>query len=124
VSPRELVDALRAIIEPSARTAEQHVITLYVEGGPAELALAATFAANLGMTIAMTAPDSLIAVAPQLDVADARDRLEEIARAAKVAVGQSRATICGGVVDGPALDVEAWAPYPLQGGLWITPTLL
>jgi eukaryotic-like serine/threonine-protein kinase len=124
-SPREFVDALRAIIQPTARTAEQDVITLYVEGGPAELALAATFAANLGMTIAMTAPDSLIAVAAHIvDVADARARLEEIARAAKVAVGTSRATICGGVVDGPALDVEAWAPYPLHGGLWITPTLL
>jgi serine/threonine-protein kinase len=123
-SPRELVDALRAIIEPSNASAEQDVVTLYVEGGPVELAQAATFAANAGMTIAMTAPDSLIAVAPKLDVADARNRLEEIARAAKVALGTSRATICGGVVDGPALDVEAWAPYPLEGGLWITPSLL
>ena len=123
-SPRELVDALRAIIEPSNASAEQDVVTLYVEGGPVELAQAATFAANSGMTIAMTAPDSLIAVAPKLDVADARNRLEQIARAAKVALGTSRATICGGVVDGPALDVEAWAPYPLEGGLWITPSLL
>ncbi len=123
-SPRELVDALRAIIEPSNASAEQDVVTLYVEGGPVELAQAATFAANAGMTIAMTAPDSLIAVAPKLDVADARNRLEQIARAAKVALGTSRATICGGVVDGPALDVEAWAPYPLEGGLWITPSLL
>jgi serine/threonine-protein kinase len=66
LSPREFVDALRAIIQPGEsgqRTVEEDVITLYVEGGPAELALAATFAANLGMTIAMTAPDSLIAVA-------------------------------------------------------------
>jgi eukaryotic-like serine/threonine-protein kinase len=123
-SPRELVDALRAIIEPSNASAEQDVVTLYVEGGPVELAQAATFAAHAGMTIAMTAPDSLIAVAPKLDVADARNRLEQIARAAKVALGTSRATICGGVVDGPALDVEAWAPYPLEGGLWITPSLL
>jgi serine/threonine protein kinase len=123
MSPRELVDAMRVIIRPTESRAEQDVITLYVEGGPVELALAATFAANAGMTIAMTAPDSLIAVAPELDVDEAKDRLEEIARAAKVAVGTSRATICGGVVDGPALDVEAWAPYPLEGGLWITPSL-
>ncbi|HEY5949188.1 MAG TPA: serine/threonine-protein kinase [Kofleriaceae bacterium] len=124
-SPREFVAALRAIIQPTGTTpSEQDVVTLYVEGGPAELAQAATLAAHTGMTIAMTAPDSLIAVAPRLDLAAARSRLEEIARAAKVAVGTSRATICGGVVDGPALDVEAWAPYPLEGGLWITPALL
>jgi hypothetical protein len=75
------------------------------------------------MTIAMTAPDSLIAVAPRLDINAHRHRLEELAKAAKVAVGTSRATICGGVVDGPALDVEGWATYPLQAGLWIAPTL-
>ncbi|HEY5927175.1 MAG TPA: serine/threonine-protein kinase [Kofleriaceae bacterium] len=123
-SPRELVDALRAIIQPGERRAEEDVIALYVEGGPAELAAAANFAATTGMTIAMTAPDSLIAVGAKLDLSEVRTRLEEIARMAKVAVGTSRATICGGVVDGPALDVEGWAPYPLAGGLWITPTLL
>src|SRR5262249_3711631 len=123
---RELVEALRTIIQPAANATEQDVIALYVEGGPGELALAATFAATTGMTIAMTAPDSLIAVAPthELCIAESRGRLEEIARGAKVAVGTSRATICGGVVDGPALDVEGWAPYPLAGGLWITPSLL
>ena len=124
-SPRDFVAALRAIIQPGdEKTTEQDVITLYVEGGPVELAQAATFAANTGMTIAMTAPDSLIAVARRLDVSEHRTRLQELASAAKVAVGKSRATICGGVVDGPALDVEGWAPYPLEGGLWITPALL
>jgi hypothetical protein len=76
------------------------------------------------MTIAMTAPDSLIAVAVRLDLPSVRARLEELASSAKVAVGASRASICAGVVDGPALDVEGWAPYPLATGLWITPTLL
>jgi len=123
-SPRAFVDALRAIIQPGETQAEQDVVTLYVEGGPVELALAAQFATGTGMTIAMTAPDSLIAVAPKLDVSEARTRLAELAKAAKVAIGTSRATICGGVVDGPALDVEGWAPYPLEGGLWITPALL
>lgn len=122
-SPRELIDALRAIIQPAATT-EQDVIALYVEGGPAELALASTFAVQAGMMIAMTAPDSLIAVASALDLAAHRGRLEELARTAKVAVGKTRATICGGVVDGPALDVEGWAPYPLVYGLWIAPALL
>lgn len=123
-SPRDLVEALRAIIQPDATSTEQEVVALYVEGGPAELALAATLAANVGMTIAMTAPDSLIAVGPRLDLAENRSRLEEIAQAAKVAVGTSRATIYGGVVDGPALDVEGWAPFPLEARLWITPSLL
>lgn len=123
-SPREFVDALRDAIQPSETQTEREVVTLYVEGGPAELALAAQFAAVTGMTIAMTAPDSLLAVAPKLDVAAHRARLDELAKSAKVAVGVSRATVCAGVVDGPALDVEGWAPYPLTGGLWITPALL
>jgi len=76
------------------------------------------------MTIAMTAPDSLIAVAAAIDLAAIRAKLDELGRTAKVAVGASRASICAGVVDGPALDVEGWAPYPLAAGLWITPTLL
>jgi hypothetical protein len=115
---------LRTIIQPTETGGEQDVITLYVEGGPAELAQASAIATGAGMTIAMTAPDSLIAVATSLDLAAVRTRLVDLASAAKVAVGASRATICGGVVDGPALDVEGWAPYPLTAGLWITPTLL
>jgi serine/threonine-protein kinase len=121
---RELLEALRAVIRPTSSSGEQDVVVLYVEGGAAELALATSFAATAGMTIAMTAPDSLIAVATKLDLSAARTKLEEIASSAKVAVGASRATIGGGVVDGPALDVEGWAPYPLQSGLWITPSLL
>ena len=123
-SPLELLEALRAIIQPAVTGGEQDVVALYVEGGPAELAQASTIATNAGMTIAMTAPDSLIAVAPSLDLAAIRSRLADVAKVAKVAVGTSRATICGGVVDGPALDVEGWAPYPLDDGLWITPSLL
>lgn len=126
-TPRELFAALRAIIAPTANAgadAEQDVIALYVEGGPAELALASGIATGAGMTIAMTAPDSLIAVAHAVDVGALRTRLAEVATCAKVAIGQSRATIGAGGVDGPALDVEGWAPYPLATGLWITPALL
>ncbi len=124
---RELLDALRAVIAPSGEpvgVGEQDVIALYVEGGPAELALASGIATAAGMTIAMTAPDSLIAVAPSVDVAVLRTRLNDLTHTAKLAIGQTRASICAGVVDGPALDVEAWAPYPLPSGLWITPALL
>ena len=122
-STRDFIAALRAVIQPAA-TGEQDVVALYVEGGPAELAQAAAIAAQSGMTIAMTAPDSLIAVAPRLELGPVRGRLEELGKTAKIALGTSRATICGGVVDGPALDVEGWAPYPLDSGLWITPALL
>jgi hypothetical protein len=76
------------------------------------------------MSIAMTAPDSLIAVATTVDVGALATRLRDIATTAKIAVGASRATICAGVVDGPALDVEGWSPYPLDVGLWIAPTLV
>src|SRR6185503_2950978 len=66
-SPREFVDALRAIVQPGEQS-EQDVVTLYVEGGPLELALAAQFAKVVGMTIAIAAPDCLLAVAPKLDL--------------------------------------------------------
>jgi eukaryotic-like serine/threonine-protein kinase len=122
-SPRELIEALRAIIQPT-QTGEQDVVALYVEGGPAELALAASLATQTGMTIAMAAPDSLIAVGARFDITANRGRIDALAQTAKIAIGRTRATICAGVVDGPALDVEGWAPYPLTGGLWITPALL
>jgi serine/threonine protein kinase len=121
---RELIAALRAVIAPSPDRGEQDVIALYVEGGPVELARASGIATSSGLTIAMTAPDSLLAVGASVDVGALRTRLAEVSTTARVAIGQSRATLCGGVVDGPALDVEGWAPYPLEGGLWITPALL
>jgi len=125
-SARDFVTAMRAVVAPTPTNAngEQDVVALYVEGGPAELAFAANVATTTGMTIAMTAPDSLIAVAPTIDLLEMKTRLASLASTAKIALGTSRATICGGVVDGPALDVEAWAPYPLDGGIWITPALL
>jgi len=124
-TPRELFDALRAVIAPTAsEIGEQDVIALYIEGGPAELARGSAIASSAGMTIAMTAPDSLLAVAPKIDVAALRTRLGELATTAKIAIGATEASICAGVVDGAALDVEGWAPYPLTTGLWITPALL
>ncbi len=124
-SPRELVEALRQIIQPApGGCSEQDVIALYIEGGPADLALASSAATGTGMTIAMTAPDSLIAVGTVVNLAVLRARVADLAATARIAIGQSRASICGGVVDGPALDVESWAPYPLEGGLWITPALV
>ena len=120
-SAHDFIEALRAVIEPAAAGGEQDVLALYVEGGPVELARASAIATGAGMTIAMAAPDSLIAVAYRASIAapTLAARLEEIATTAKVALGASRATIVGSVVDGPALDVEGWAPYPLEVGLWL-----
>jgi eukaryotic-like serine/threonine-protein kinase len=123
---REMLDALRGVIAPaSADGAEQDVVALYVEGGPAELASAAAVAQSVGLIMALTAPDSLIAVAPRasVKVASLAAKLADIATAAKLALGATRATITGSVVDGPALDVEGWAPYPLECGIWVAPEL-
>jgi serine/threonine-protein kinase len=119
-----MLDALRAIISPQQDAGgEQDVVALYVEGGPAELASAASIANTAGLVMALTAPDSLIAVAPKriVNVSSLATKLGELG--AKVALGATTATITGSVVDGPALDVEGWAPYPLQNGLWIAPEL-
>jgi serine/threonine protein kinase len=123
-TPTAFLDAIRAVIQPTA-SGEQPVIALYVEGGPAELAQAAAIATSAGMMIAMTTPDSLIAVAATLELATVQRRLDDLAAAgARVAVGPTRATISGSVVDGPALDVEGWAPYPLAVGVWVSASLM
>ena len=118
--PRELVEALRAVIHPAA-TGEVEVVALYVEGGPGELALALGAATAAGMTVALEAPDSLLAVAPRsaIDLGVLRARAGAIGGDARIALGVSRATMCGGIVDGPALDVEGWAPFPLPPGVWV-----
>lgn len=123
---REMLDALRAVISPAnAGGDEQDVVALYVEGGPAELAGAAAIAQGAGLIMALTAPDSLIAVGHRANVKATSlvAKLVEIGAVAKIALGATRATITGSVVDGPALDVEGWAPYPLGCGIWVAPEL-
>src|SRR5262249_51788559 len=121
--PRELVAALRDVIRPSAAT-ETDVVALYLEGGPGELALVTSLATSSGMVIALTAPDSVLAVANS-DAVDAQQLIAKLQQFAvvegtRIALGSSQATIYGGVVDGPALDVESWAPFPLAQGLWVS----
>ena len=120
---RELYEALRAVIFPSEGAAVE-VIALYVEGTEA-IEPATSLMTRARMTIALTAPDSVLAVAPrdQLDLAMLCRELAPLALGAKVALGMSRATLRGHVVDGEALDVESWAPYPLQIGLWVTDSI-
>ena len=120
-SPRGLYEALRAIIHPAA-TSSSEVIALYAEG--AEIAAIAKVATEAGFIVAMEAPDSVLAVAPRdsVKVAVMRGALAPFANS-RIALGVSTATIQGDVVDGDALDVEAWAPYPLPDGIWVGDTL-
>ncbi|MDB4961452.1 MAG: hypothetical protein JWP01_1451 [Myxococcales bacterium] len=119
-TPRALFEALHAVIHPAAGT-EIDVVALYSEGPADQIVQLTTLASAAGMTIALTAPDSVLAVAPLgvVDLGALRTVLAPFVAAARIAVGRSRAAIQGSVVDGPALDVEAWAPYPLDPGLWI-----
>lgn len=117
---RSFARALRAVIHGDV--GETHdVAVLYVEGDAAVIAGADEVARALGLVVALTAPDSILAVIPRdrVDIAALRARVSEISVHARAAIGVSRATISGDLVDGPALDVESWAPYPLPLGLWV-----
>jgi serine/threonine protein kinase len=117
---RELLAALRAVIAPTPAGNALEVVALYIEGSAAQIAWATEIATRYQMTIAMTAPDSVLAVAPRLDF-DTSELKRELANpnGARIALGISRCTVDGTVVDGDALDVEGWAPYPLASGLWV-----
>ena len=117
---RGFAEALRAVIH-GAVGETQEVVALYVEGDAASVAAAGEVARSLGLIVALTAPDSILAVIARdrIDIAALRERLSEVSGDARIAVGLSRAAISGHLVDGPALDVESWAPYPLPTGLWV-----
>jgi serine/threonine protein kinase len=102
-------------------SAEIDVIAFYLEGDKADLAIVRALAVTLGMTIAIEAPDSVLAVAPResCDVSRLKEELASLGPASRAALGVSRASIHEGMVDGPALDSETWAPFPLSTGLWI-----
>src|SRR5262245_45882866 len=119
-SARSFGVALRAVIH-GAVGEEIAVVALYVEGDAADVMTATEIAPGFGMTVALTAPDSMLAVIPldRADIAALRNKVSEFSAQTRVAIGVSRATISGHLVDGPALDVEGWAPYPLPDGLWV-----
>jgi serine/threonine-protein kinase len=126
-SARDLAAAFRAVLHPAqAVGAEQAVIALCVEGAADVVARAWPIARDAGMTAAIQAPDSLVCVAPSgaIDVGALAAELGEVAAAgASVAIGTTTATIGAASVDGAALDVESWAPYPLPVGLWLADEL-
>jgi serine/threonine protein kinase len=117
---RSFGQALRAVIH-GAVGEEIEVAVVYVEGDGAEVTEATARAESLGLMVALTAPDSMLAVVPRdrVNVARLRDNLSGFSGQTRVAIGISRATISGHLIDGPALDVEGWAPYPLPSGLWV-----
>lgn len=117
-------EALRAVIHGGVGD-EIDVAVLYVEGEPADVSFAIDAARAAGLTLALTAPDSMIAVAPRAGFAAEalRSRLAGLSAGARAALGTSRATVSGHLVDGPALDVEGWAPYPLAAGLWVAESM-
>ena len=116
---REFLAALRAVIQPTVGD-EVDVIALYVEAAPSTIEKIRALATSADMLIALTAPDSVLAVATRdrVDVSRLRNELANVGDL-HGALGTTRATIRGNIVDGPALDVESWAPYPLDAGLWV-----
>ncbi|HEY0189832.1 MAG TPA: serine/threonine-protein kinase [Kofleriaceae bacterium] len=117
---RAFGEAMRAVVHGGVGE-DLEVAVLYVEGEPGDIATALDAARALGLTLALSAPDSMLAVVPRsrLDTPALRDRLAGLSTQARAAIGISRAVVSGPVVDGPALDVEGWAPYPLPDGLWV-----
>jgi serine/threonine-protein kinase len=117
---RSFGQALRAVIH-GAIGDEIEVAVLYIEGDAADVLAATEFAQAAGLVIALTAPDSMLAVVPRtrVDVSAVRNKISGFSAQTRVALGVSTATISGPLVDGPALDVEGWAPYPLPAGLWV-----
>ena len=117
-------EAMRAVIDPVGGT-EHEVIALYVEAGAPAIEQATRIATSLGMTIALAAPDSVLAVTRRagFDAEKLRSAVGALDPSAHIAIGLTRATIEGQIVDGEALDVEAWAPYPLVSGLWVSESL-
>ena len=122
---REFFAALRDVIAPAPRVAAVgNVIAVYAEGAAEVLARVSSVVATAGMIVAIAAPNSVLAVAPipAVVVADLVAQLSTIAHAS-IAIGTTVAEIAGTTVDGEALDVEGWAPYPLAEGLWLAPSL-
>jgi serine/threonine-protein kinase len=116
---RALIEALKAVIHPTSEN-EVDVVALYVEATPIVVEKAKQIAERSGMQIALAAPDSVLAVAER-DRVDIERLKVELSTIGDLhgALGMTRASVSGRVIDGPALDVEGWAPYPLDAGLWV-----
>jgi serine/threonine protein kinase len=122
IDPAEINDTTLAT---PVHGAEVDVFALYLEGDRTDVSKVREIALAAGMIVAIEAPDSLLAVAPRdsCDIVRLKENLANLGSKSRAALGLSRAAIHEGMVDGPALDSETWAPYPLAIGLWIAPTV-
>jgi len=120
---RAFIEALRRAIAPPA-SEHVEVVAVYIEAASLTVSRATELVVSAGLLVAIAAPDSVLAVAQRetVDVAALVRMLGELADA-HVAIGGTSAAIRGKTVDGPALDVESWAPYPLAAGLWVADAL-
>jgi serine/threonine protein kinase len=112
-------------IDPVQLGEEVDVVVFYMEADRNAIASARQLVSELGMTIALSAPDSVLAVVPRdrVDIVKLRSMIAVLEPTGRLALGRSRATIVDDAVDGPALDVETWAPYPLALGMWVADSL-
>ncbi|MGE0550192.1 MAG: serine/threonine-protein kinase [Kofleriaceae bacterium] len=118
-STRQLYEALRDVIAPVQST-DIDVVAAYVEGTAEQVQRAVELVRQRGWLVAIEAPDSMVAVTPVAGYEDKPLGDDLIAMGcSRVAIGRSRASLSGQLVDGPALDVEGWAPNPLPPGLWV-----
>jgi eukaryotic-like serine/threonine-protein kinase len=115
----EVIRAMAVCIEISTSDAalREHCSVALVEG-----------LRSLGFSIAVEAPDSMVAASAQPSAATAAELVKlvsgQCAQAdVRMAVGLGNATFTDGHVDGELLDVERWAPYPLVDRVWIDPAL-
>lgn len=125
-STQELIEALRAVVVPDTDGTEREVVAVYVEGSLEDVEAAAAVLTTAGFLIALAAPDSVLAVAPRdrVVVEKIRQGLLPYAKRSRIGIGVSHATIQNHLVDGPALDVEGWAPPLQEGELWVNDVLL
>jgi eukaryotic-like serine/threonine-protein kinase len=82
----------------------------------------------LGFTIAIDAPDSLVAARPEASAPVAGEVVKMVGEKCagaevRIAIGTAKATFFDGGVDGDVIDVESWAPYPLVDAVWLDPSL-
>jgi serine/threonine protein kinase len=82
----------------------------------------------LGFTLAIEAPDSLLAARPEPSQSVASEVVQMVGEQCagaevRIAIGIAKATFSDGSVDGDVIDVEGWAPYPLTDRVWIDPSL-
>ncbi|MBA2542494.1 MAG: serine/threonine protein kinase, partial [Deltaproteobacteria bacterium] len=125
--PRESDPAIAIAVplDVTISSPTQDVVAFYMEADKASVAQARAIVTKAGMTLAISAPDSLLAVAPKehCNILQLKLELEPLSAFGRIAIGHSRASIRDTQVDGPALDAESWAPYPLSLGLWVSPDL-